>query len=189
MNTPSHYVINLALLGNTVAPNANVAITLGAIAPDAPIFIFYAVAKFIYRLPEQQIWSEAYFSAPVQFWVSLGHSFPVAIAGLLLSIYFEWRLGVAFFASMIGHSLLDIPVHHDDAHRHFFPLTDYKFISPLSYWDINHHARIVAGFELAFVAISTPFALGLLKNKFTQGLVLSIDLVYIFAYFRFFVFR
>jgi hypothetical protein len=39
MNTPSHYVINLALLGNTIAPNANVAITLGAILPDAPIFL------------------------------------------------------------------------------------------------------------------------------------------------------
>ena len=188
MNTPSHYVINLALLGNTVAPNANIALTLGAIMPDAPIFIFYFVAKWIYKMPEQKIWSEAYFSPPVQFWVSLGHSFPVAIAGLLLSIYFQWRLGIAFFASMIGHSLLDIPVHNDDAHRHFFPLTDYKFISPLSYWDVNHHARIVAGFELAFVAIATPFALGLLKNKFTQGLVLAIDLVYVFAYFRFFIF-
>lgn len=189
MNTPSHYVINLALLGNTIAPNANIALTLGAVMPDAPIFIFYFVAKWILKMPEKQIWSEAYFSAPVQFWVSLGHSFPVAIAGLLLSIYFQQRLGIAFFASMIGHSLLDIPVHNDDAHRHFFPLTDYKFISPLSYWDVNHHARIVAGAEMLMVLAATPFAIGLLKNRFTQGLVLSIDIVYLLAYLRFYVFR
>ena len=60
MNTPSHYIVNLALLGK-VAPNANVAITIGAILSDLPIFVFYAVAKLIYRLPERQIWSEAYY--------------------------------------------------------------------------------------------------------------------------------
>lgn len=90
---------------------------------------------------------------------------------------------------MIGHSLLDIPVHNDDAHRHFFPLTDYKFISPLSYWDVNHHARIVAGAEMLLVLVATPFAIGLLKNRFTQGLVLSIDIVYLLAYLRFYIFR
>jgi hypothetical protein len=140
-------------------------------------------------MPEKQIWSEAYFSDPVQFWVCLGHSFPLAIAGLLLSIYFQWRLGIAFFASMIGHSLLDFPVHHEDAHRHFFPFSNYKFMSPLSYWDVNHHARFVAGTEMLMVLIASPFAIGLLKHRFTQGLILSIDLLYLFAYFRLYIFR
>ncbi len=189
MNTPSHYILNLVFLGKTIAPNANIAITLGAILPDAPIFLFYFIVKWVYHLPEKQIWSTAYYSPLVQFWVSLGHSFPIAIAGLLLSIWFQWRLGIAFFASMGGHSLLDLPLHHNDAHRHFFPFTDYKFISPLSYWDINHYGKIVAFVEMAMVIIATPFALNLLKYRFTQGLVIAIDLLYIIAYYKFYWLR
>ena len=189
MNTPSHYVLNLVVLGKTIAPNANVPLTLGAILPDAPIFLFYFIAKWLYRLPEKQIWSAAYYSPFVQFWVSLGHSFPLGGAGLLLSICCQWRLGIAFFASLLGHSLLDFPVHHDDAHRHFFPFSDYRFISPLSYWDINHHARFVAFGEMALVLIATPFALSLLKYRFFQGLVIAIDLLYIVAYRKFYWFR
>ena len=56
MNTPSHYILNLALLGKSIAPNDNIAITVGAILPDIPIFLFYLVAKFIYKLPESKIW-------------------------------------------------------------------------------------------------------------------------------------
>jgi hypothetical protein len=38
MNTPGHYILNLALLGKTIAPQHNTAIALGAILPDIPIF-------------------------------------------------------------------------------------------------------------------------------------------------------
>ena len=61
MNTPSHYILNLALLGKTIDSKNNMAIAIGAILPDIPIFIFYFVAKYIYKLPESKIWSEAYY--------------------------------------------------------------------------------------------------------------------------------
>ncbi len=189
MNTPSHYILNLVVLSKTFTPNASVAITLGAILPDVPIFVFYFVAKWVYRLPEREIWSTAYYSDIVQFWVSVGHSFPVAIAGLLICLFYHWTPGIALFGSMIGHSLLDFPFHHDDAHRHFFPLSDYKFISPLSYWDIKHHARSVACVEMGLVLAATPWAIGILNYRFTQGLVLAIDLLYVFAYTKFYLLR
>ncbi len=184
MNTPSHYVLNLVLLRKTIAPNANVAIAIGAITPDLPIFIFYAIAKLIYHLPERQIWSETYYTAMVQFWVSLGHSIPIAAIGLCLSFFYHWHFGIAFFASVICHSLLDFPVHNSDAHRHFFPLSDYKFISPFSYWDINHYGKTVAFIEILLVIIATPLAIYLLKNSFTKGIIVAIDLVYIIGYLK-----
>ncbi|NEO25900.1 MAG: hypothetical protein F6K03_03130, partial [Kamptonema sp. SIO4C4] len=61
MNTPGHYIINLAILGAAIAPQSTAAITLGAILPDVPIFAFYFVAKVIQRLPETEIWSTAYY--------------------------------------------------------------------------------------------------------------------------------
>ena len=182
MNTPSHLVINLALLSQTLAPNTLWAISVGAILPDVPIFIFYAVAKGIYQLPEKQIWTEAYYQSMVQFWVALGHSFPLAIVGLVVSLYWRSGLGITFFASIIGHFLLDIPVHNDDAHRHFFPVSDFRFISPLSYWDVRHHARWVAAGEFLSVLALTPLVWQRSDNLYLRGGLVLLNAGYLLIY-------
>ena len=64
---------------------------------------------------------------------------------------------VLFFASALIHLFCDLPVHHDDAHRHFLPLTDWRLASPLSYWDPNHYGHIFLWFELAFTIGSCLF--------------------------------
>ena len=60
-------------------------------------------------------------------------------------------LWLALFSSMLLHVLGDLPVHHDDAHRHFFPFSDWRFASPVSYWDPAHYGRWFSLFELALV--------------------------------------
>jgi hypothetical protein len=44
----------------------------------------------------------------------------------------------------------DLPLHHEDAHRHFLPFTNWRFISPVSYWDPEYHGRIIAVIEILF---------------------------------------
>lgn len=187
MNTPSHYILNLAFLGKTIAPKNNVAIALGAILPDVPIFIFYFVAKHIYKLPEGKIWSEAYYEPFWQNIVALFHSIPLALIAAAIFYYLDWQPGTILCLSMVCHSLLDLPVHHNDAHRHFFPFTDYRFISPFSYWDVNHYGRIVAFIEVALVLVVNPLVIGLLRSPITKGIVIAIDLFYVFTYVRFYL--
>ena len=56
---------------------------------------------------------------------------------------------------MLLHSLGDFPLHHDDAHRHFFPFSDWRFISPISYWDPAHYGNWASLLEIfAVLAIS-----------------------------------
>ena len=187
MNTPGHYILNLALLGKTIAPQQNLAIAIGAILPDLPIFVFYFVAKFVYKMPESKIWSEAYYEP---FWhntVALFHSIPLALVGIAVCYVLGWQVGIVLGISMICHSLLDLPVHHDDAHRHFFPLSNYRFTSPFSYWDTNHYGRIVAFVEMALVIIVNPIVLGLLNSPWTKGIVIAIDLFYLLGYYRFYL--
>ena len=187
MNTPGHYILNLALLGKTIAPQQNLAIAIGAILPDLPIFVFYFVAKFVYKMPESKIWSEAYYEP---FWhntVALFHSIPLALVGIAVCYVLGWQVGIVLGISMVCHSLLDLPVHHDDAHRHFFPLSNYRFISPFSYWDTNHYGRIVAFVEMALVIIVNPIVFGLLNSPWTKGIVIAIDLFYLLGYYRFYL--
>ncbi|MFN0043423.1 MAG: hypothetical protein ACKVSF_09450, partial [Alphaproteobacteria bacterium] len=47
------------------------------------------------------------------------------------------------------HIAGDFPLHIDDAHAHFWPLSDWRFRSPVSYWDARHYGQLWAPFEAA----------------------------------------
>lgn len=55
---------------------------------------------------------------------------------------------MALFAlAAITHLIGDFPVHANDAHPHFWPISDWRFASPISYWDRNHHGAVFCVFE------------------------------------------
>ncbi|MGD1807952.1 hypothetical protein ACP6PL_21310 [Dapis sp. BLCC M126] len=187
MNTPSHAIINLALLTKSQLPQANLAIVIGGILPDIPIFIFYFWAKFIVRLPEAKIWSEAYYQPLIQNLVAIFHSIPLAIIGLLISYYFGWQIMQVICISLVLHSLLDLPVHNDDAHRHFFPFSNYRFISPISYWDPKHYGSIVALIEILLVLLATLRVFPGINSIVGKGLMILVNIFYWSGYFYFYL--
>ncbi|MEM9542273.1 MAG: hypothetical protein AAGA60_22620 [Cyanobacteria bacterium P01_E01_bin.42] len=186
MNTPSHYVFNIALLGAVVNPKdmakAKIAITVGSMFPDVPIFIFYLITKFIQRLPEDQIWNEAYYDPSWHNFIALSHSIAVTAIVILICLYFRWTIATIFFSSMLLHCLFDLPFHHDDAHQHFFPFSDYRFISPISYWDPQHHGTFVALGELLVVLAMTPFVFKMLDTRIAKIILIGINVVYVVGY-------
>lgn len=182
MNTPSHIIGNLALLGRSSSPQLDWPIALGALLPDLPIFLFYAWAKGVAQLPDAQIWSTAYFESGWQGVFALSHSIPVALLGLAIAYGFKHAMGMVLFGSMVLHDLADLPVHHDDAHRHFYPLSNYRFISPVSYWDRDHYGAIVALLELVLVAIATGVLLRRGQPRWGHGLLLATNALYAVGY-------
>lgn len=161
-------------------------IVIGGILPDAPIFVLYFWAKFVRRQPEKQIWSETY---ELPFWqniVATFHSIPLAFLGVAVAHY-SGLLGVEVLClSMVLHSLLDFPVHNDDAHRHFFPVSNYRFISPISYWNPRHHGQAVSTVEKLLVLGATIYLLPSFEDWVGKGLVICVNLFYLttFLYFR-----
>jgi hypothetical protein len=150
VNTPSHAIVNAALLERWgVAPAL-----AGAVTPDVPIYVFYAWEKLRLHVPEPNIWRADYFASAWQPVIDALHSFP--LIGLALVV--AWRLDLprlrVFSASLMLHALCDFPLHHDDAHRQLFPLSDWRFRSPISYWDPRHHGALGAGIETACVVAS-----------------------------------
>ncbi|MFB2939172.1 hypothetical protein ACE1B6_28305 [Aerosakkonemataceae cyanobacterium BLCC-F154] len=184
MNTPSHAIINLFLLGKQSLPQANFPIFIGAILPDIPIFFFYGWAKLIARQSEKQIWSETYYKPLWQSIVAICHSIPLALAGWLICDYFKWENLEIFFISLVLHSLGDLPVHNDDAHRHFFPLSNYRFISPISYWDRQHYGAIVSLMELFLVLLAIIPVFQILHSAIGKTLLISINIIYLYFFLR-----
>lgn len=184
MNTPSHAIINLFLLGKQSLPQANLPIFLGAILPDIPIFLFYGWAKLIASQSEKQIWSESYYKPFCQNIVAIFHSIPLALLGWLIADYFQWESLQILFISLVLHCLGDLPVHNDDAHRHFFPLSNYRFISPISYWDRKHHGAIVSLIELFLVFLATVPVFHLLHSCIGKTLLIFINVIYLYYFLR-----
>ncbi len=167
MNTPAHVIFSLALLGRGNAAKYAVAIAVGAVLPDLLMFVFYVYEK-LKGVPETVIWSEHYF---LPFWQGVFdtvNSLPLIGLGLVVAVYIKRPAWILLFASMIIHCLLDFPVHHDDGHRHFFPFSDFRFNSPISYWNPKYYGNIVGLIEL-ILFIGGSIFLWCYENRFVTS--------------------
>ncbi|MGH0028203.1 MAG: hypothetical protein ACQGVC_00305 [Myxococcota bacterium] len=151
MNTPAHLVVNLALLGGGSRRDAAGAIALGALLPDLPMFAFFAWETLVRATPQRAIWDERYFDPGWQAAFDLFNSIPLFGVGLAAALWRRSRVLAALCASVLLHCLLDLPFHREDGHRHLFPLSDWRFMSPVSYWDPAHGGALGAGLEGVFV--------------------------------------
>ncbi|MDJ0733807.1 MAG: hypothetical protein QNJ47_06915 [Nostocaceae cyanobacterium] len=189
MNTPSHAILNLAILTAQQHPTATLPIVVGALLPDMPMFVMYFWAKFICRQPEQKIWSNIYYHP---FWQNITHGFhsiPLALIGILITHYLGyWYLEIIGISALV-HSVFDFPVHNDDAHRHFFPFSHYRFISPISYWNPKYHGRVVSLIEKLLVLVATLYVFPLQQSWITKGLLIAVNFVYLTGYFYMRLFR
>lgn len=162
MNTTTHIMLSVALLtrGRTLEATGNIdqtseqetyipAAIAGAVVPDAAMFLFYAVEKGVFERSEKAIWSTQYFLPAWQDFFDLFNSIPLAVIGV--AVAWAWRRPglLVFFASILLHIACDLPLHHDDGHRHFWPIFQWKFASPVSYWDPRHFGNYAAVFEFA----------------------------------------
>jgi hypothetical protein len=146
VNTPAHAVLNLVLLGATKEPRRAPPVLVGAVLPDLPIVVLYAYER-LRGMSEVWIWRTAYYDPRWQAVIDALHSFPLILAVLGAALLLGWPRLVLICASMMLHAAVDFFLHHDDAHRHFFPLLDWRFSSPVSYWDPRYFGNITAPTE------------------------------------------
>lgn len=154
MQTPGHVILNLTFLGSAFGHEK--AIMAGAIVPDLPIVVLYLYER-ARKTPPDVIWSVCY---QHEHWLAIihgAHSVPLAILGMLAGWLAHEPAIILFFTSVLAHATCDFPLHAIDAHRHFFPISDYRFISPISYWDTRYHGRKVAAIEALLVCACSVY--------------------------------
>lgn len=145
MFTQTHVLIGLSLFGRPHDRPRNVMAIAGGIVPDAAIFVLYAIEKSR-GTPERVIWREVYYSPFWQDVVAWGNSIPLWLLLLAIGAVIAMKsrfktlasLLLVFAGSCLAHMACDFPLHVDDAHRHLFPISNWRFHSLVSYWDPNH---------------------------------------------------
>ncbi|MEM6412681.1 MAG: cobalamin biosynthesis protein CobQ [Pseudomonadota bacterium] len=155
MMTQTHLLVAATLFAKRGSVRRNSAVIAGALIPDAAIYVLFvwAVATGI---PQETVWGEIYWQEPWQTWTAAGNSVPLYLTGLLISLALitpndgrpRWQaLPALFCLAALTHLAGDFPLHNDDAHQHLWPLSEWRFYSPVSYWDRDHFAGIVAPLE------------------------------------------
>ncbi|MEM9342202.1 MAG: cobalamin biosynthesis protein CobQ [Pseudomonadota bacterium] len=86
---------------------------------------------------------------------------------------------IALTGAALLHLALDFPLHNHDARMHFWPLTDWKFISPISYWQPSRGGRTVEMVEMTLVAVLTVWLLIRYKSWQWRAVFAAIGLMQI----------
>ena len=143
MNTPAHLLIAAAIFARPASDAAgrrrNWAALAGGLAPDGSIFLLVAWSRWGLGHDWAQIFQQDYGSALWQGVFRVDNSIPLWGALGLAALALRRPAPAIFAGAALVHLLCDLPLHHSDARPHFWPLTDWVFRSPLSYWNPARH--------------------------------------------------
>lgn len=121
------------------------------------MFVFFAWSR-AQGWSGSETWNVQYWNEP---WQTIGAvSNSLVLFGLLfaIAIWRKWPLVNALAVAALLHIAFDFPLHADDAHRHFWPVTDWRFASPISYWDPQANGLIGGAIE-SVVALGATLVL------------------------------
>jgi len=149
MNTPAHLLFGLAAFGKPESSKVTAAALVGALLPDLSLYAMAGVSIYVLGIPARVVFDELYFSDAWQLVFKIDNSFVLWGLGLALALYVRSAWAIALTGAALLHIGLDSPLHHDDGRAHFWPLSNWIFESPVSYWDRRHYAGIVAPIEMA----------------------------------------
>lgn len=174
MNTPSHMLIGAAVFARPLVPASLLAALAGGLAPDLPMLGMVLWSTRIIGLPEHEVFGRLYFSEGWQAVFAVDHS--LLLWGALLAVAVRSGSVVlrAFSGAGLLHAIADFLTHHDDARRQLWPLSDWVFRSPVSYWDPRYFGDVFGIFELGLVLVLAIFLCWRMRLWWQRALTLGV---------------
>ena len=177
MNSPTHTLLALALLSKRGKAKRNWAVILGSLIPDAAIWLWAPYQSFVKGVSGEEMWRDLYFAPPMQNLIAYFNYIPIyaglAVLGYVMLAKTWGKLLLVFALAALTHMATDLPVHNHDAYRHFWPLSDWRFISPFSYYEREHHAGWVSLLE-SVIALTSIIVLWRRFPKLWVKIVLGV---------------
>ena len=187
MNTPAHLIIATAIFAKPNNLKVTWAAIIGGLLPDLSLYTLAAWSTLVQGNSAQHVFDTQYFSANWQQIFAVDNSFFVWALIIATGVFFRkhwlWVFGGAGFL----HLCFDFLLHHDDARQHFWPLTDWVFNSPISYWDHNYYGQIISVMEVGLCAVSLAFLWRRFDSKVARLLVIGIATMELLPSIMFFV--
>lgn len=177
MNTPVHVAFSLAVLGRDEETTSRdwFLIAIGAILPDALLFPLFYVREAV-NAPVYELLVRL---------ADLANSVPLYLLLCILAWNSRLRWLWLLVSSALIHIAFDIPLHSDDAHRHFYPLTEWVFVSPVSFWDAAHFGQIVGVLEALLFAACFYMLWSKISSRVGKWCMAGFAVIYLFTFVHF----
>ena len=154
MNTPAHLIFGLTAFGAPDRRAVTAAVLAGAVLPDLSLYVLSIWHLQVLGTSPEVVFGQLYYSEGWQAIFRIDNSFVIWGLGFGLAVMARSPVFIGFCGAGLLHLALDFPLHNDDARAHFWPVTNWKFISPVSYWDPRHYGNVMGVIEVsaAFLA-------------------------------------
>jgi len=151
MNTPAHLLLAAGVFAKPDSPKITSAAIIGGLIPDVSLYVMAAFSLFVLGNTPDYVFNVQYFSDNWQQIFAVDNSFILwgILSAFALWIRKDWL--IALSCSALLHLCFDFPLHHNDARMHFWPLSDWVYHSPFSYWDIAYHGSTISTLEQSLV--------------------------------------
>ncbi len=189
MNTQTHVIIGAALFGRAIPKRAWMA-ALGGLLPDLPMLLV-TFALMLYGVPGPIIFGFLYWQEWWQLTNAIGHNFwawgGLMLLGLIMrdrlrasaESFDRWTLLAVFAGSALLHTAIDFLTHREDAHMSFWPVTRWKFLSPVSYWDQAHFGSYASAFEAALGLVLAVILFRQFRSRWVRAALAAAMLLYV----------
>ena len=148
MMTQSHIAIGLLVAARSGRKAAITGAIVGGLTPDFFMVPMFLISRFVLGQDMSTIWDVTFYSVPWWTIDQIANSGPLyAIllgVGLIAGRRTEhwWpKFLTAFSLTALIHVTLDFLTHNSDGHIHLWPLSDFIFRSPVSYWESDHFGQ------------------------------------------------
>ncbi len=151
MRTPAHLIMGAAAFGRPNAKLVTGMAIFGGLFPDLSLYIMSMWHIFVLETTAREVFRELYYSELWQQIFAVDNSFILIGALVAFSLWkaIDWLF--AFSGAAFLHIFTDFLLHHDEARRHFWPVSDWVFHSPVSYYDRDHHGELFSMIEIGIV--------------------------------------
>ncbi len=178
MNTQTHIIMGAALFGRNIPKRAWIG-ALGGFLPDIPMIAIVLGLK-IAGTPDRVLFGEMYWQNWWQVTNAIGHNFWLWGGLLALAVFMRERITASVAAiegwtmtsvcagSALLHVAIDFLCHREDAHMSLWPVTRWKFMSPVSYYDPEHYGQWFTLFEAGLGVVLAVLLFRRFHNLFVR---------------------
>ena len=153
MNTPAHLIFGLTAFGKAGRPTLVAAALAGSLIPDLSLYLLSGWHLLVLGTSPQVVFGQLYFSDSWQSIFRIDNSIILWVIALAFGAMCRSFVVIAVCGAALMHLGFDVLVHNDDGRAHFWPLSNWVFQSPVSYWDPNHYGNIAGSIETALVVL------------------------------------
>lgn len=167
-------ILGMAAFGRPGQPRVTLAAVAGGFAPDLSLFVMVGASIYLRGIEPGVVFGQLFYSEAWQRLFAIDNS--SILWGVLMAAALWWRRAAltAFAGSALLHLAFDFMLHNGDARQHFWPLSNWVFNSPLSYWDRNYYGNIVGPLELGVALLLCVLMLLRFRTWAMRGLIVAL---------------